>query len=67
MDEAVQVVRNLTDAVTMAGMTRERLRSVIRGGLPGTSMPAWGSVLLATGFGLMHLAFGARLVSKHGG
>ncbi len=29
----------------MAGMTRARLAGVIREGLPGTSMPAWKSVL----------------------
>ena len=37
--------RNLTDPANMAGMTRERLRSVIREGLPGTTMSAWKSVL----------------------
>ena len=37
--------RDLTDAGFMSGMTRERLRRVIREGLTGTSMPAWGSVL----------------------
>jgi cytochrome c oxidase cbb3-type subunit 3 len=40
--------RNLTDPVAMAGMTRGRLTSVIREGLPGTSMPAWKSVLSET-------------------
>ncbi|MDX1579498.1 MAG: hypothetical protein R3266_13515 [Gemmatimonadota bacterium] len=29
--------------------------------------PAWNAALLATGFGLVHLVFGARLVWKHGG
>jgi cytochrome c oxidase cbb3-type subunit 3 len=37
--------RDLTDARAMAGMTRERLTSVITDGLDGTSMPAWKSVL----------------------
>ncbi len=37
--------RNLTDPQFMGGMTRARLRTVIRDGLPDTSMPAWGSVL----------------------
>ncbi|HEX6829478.1 MAG TPA: c-type cytochrome, partial [Burkholderiales bacterium] len=37
--------RDLTDPANMAGMTRPRLREVIRNGLPGTSMPAWKSVL----------------------
>ncbi|ROR29062.1 c-type cytochrome [Inmirania thermothiophila] len=37
--------RDLTDPEAMAGMTRARLRRVIREGLPGTSMPAWGRVL----------------------
>ncbi len=36
--------RNLTDPVNMSSMTRDRLRKVIREGLPGTSMPAWKSV-----------------------
>lgn len=31
----------------MARMTRARLAGVIRDGLPGTSMPAWKSVLTA--------------------
>lgn len=39
--------RNLTDPGFMAGVTRNHLRKVIRDGLPGTSMPAWGSVLSA--------------------
>lgn len=39
--------RDLTDPANMATMTRERLRGVIRNGLPGTSMPAWKSVLTA--------------------
>lgn len=39
--------RNLTDPAFMATMTRERLRRVIRDGLPETSMPAWKSVLEA--------------------
>jgi cytochrome c oxidase cbb3-type subunit 3 len=37
--------RDLTDPANMTSMTRERLRRVIRNGLPGTSMPAWKSVL----------------------
>jgi cytochrome c oxidase cbb3-type subunit 3 len=39
--------RNLTDPQQMAGMDRARLRGVIREGLPGTTMPAWKSVLKA--------------------
>lgn len=37
--------RDLTDPAAMAGMTPERLVSAIRDGAPGTSMPAWKSVL----------------------
>ncbi len=37
--------RDLTDPANMGAMTRSRLRGVIRDGLPGTSMPAWKSVL----------------------
>jgi cytochrome c oxidase cbb3-type subunit 3 len=37
--------RNLTDPAVMTGMTRRRLIETIREGLPGTSMPAWKSVL----------------------
>lgn len=37
--------RNLTDPQSMAGMSVKRLSGVIREGLPGTSMPAWKSVL----------------------
>ena len=37
--------RNLTDGKVMAGMSRARLIQVIREGIPGTSMPAWKSVL----------------------
>jgi cytochrome c oxidase cbb3-type subunit 3 len=37
--------RNLTDTTVMSGMTKTRLRKVINEGLPGTSMPAWKSVL----------------------
>lgn len=37
--------RNLTSATAMHGMTRARLKRVIRDGLPGTTMPAWKSVL----------------------
>ncbi len=37
--------RDLTSAKAMSGMTRTRLRTVIHEGLPGTSMPAWKSVL----------------------
>jgi hypothetical protein len=29
--------------------------------------PAWGPVLLAAGFGAVHLVFGFRLVTRHGG
>lgn len=37
--------RDLTSPQAMQGMTAARLRQVIRDGLPGTSMPAWGAVL----------------------
>ncbi len=37
--------RNLTDPANMQGMTAERLRQVIRDGLPGTTMSAWKGVL----------------------
>jgi cytochrome c oxidase cbb3-type subunit 3 len=37
--------RDLTSATAMAKMTPDRLTRVIKGGLPGTSMPAWGGVL----------------------
>ncbi len=37
--------RNLTDPKNMHEMTAERLRKVIRKGLPGTTMSAWKSVL----------------------
>ncbi len=37
--------RNLTDPAAMVGMTKTRFRKVINEGLPGTSMPAWKSVL----------------------
>lgn len=37
--------RDLTQSAAMDSMTRTRLRTVIREGLPGTSMPAWKSVL----------------------
>ncbi|MBI5430183.1 MAG: c-type cytochrome [Nitrosomonadales bacterium] len=37
--------RDLTNPEFMSGMTRTRLRTVIREGLVGTSMPAWKSVL----------------------
>jgi cytochrome c oxidase cbb3-type subunit 3 len=37
--------RDLTSATAMAEMTPGRLTQVIKGGLTGTSMPAWGSVL----------------------
>jgi cytochrome c oxidase cbb3-type subunit 3 len=36
--------RDLTKSPVMDSMTRARLRTVIREGLPGTSMPAWKSV-----------------------
>ncbi|MFZ2540852.1 MAG: c-type cytochrome, partial [Gallionella sp.] len=37
--------RDLTSPQAMSGMTNTRLKTVIREGLPGTSMPAWKSVL----------------------
>ena len=37
--------RDLTSPKAMSGMTRTRLGTVIREGLPGTSMPAWKSVM----------------------
>ncbi|MBI5659062.1 MAG: cytochrome c [Nitrosomonadales bacterium] len=37
--------RNLRDPDFMGSMTRARLKEAIREGLPGTSMPAWKSVL----------------------
>lgn len=37
--------RDLTNPDFMRGMSRRRLAEVIRDGLPGTSMPAWGAVL----------------------
>ena len=37
--------RNLRDPLFMGAMTRTRLSATIREGLPGTSMPAWKSVL----------------------
>lgn len=37
--------RDLTAPAFMRGMTKGRLANVIREGLPGTSMPAWKSVL----------------------
>jgi cytochrome c oxidase cbb3-type subunit 3 len=37
--------RDLTKSAAMDSMTSTRLKSVIREGLPGTSMPAWKSVL----------------------
>lgn len=37
--------RDLTSPEFMTTMTKRRLRQVIRTGLPGTSMPAWQSVL----------------------
>lgn len=37
--------RDLTDAVAMQGMTKARMVDVIKDGLPGTTMPAWRSVL----------------------
>ena len=37
--------RDLTSSAAMSGMTGARLETVIREGLPGTSMPAWKSVL----------------------
>lgn len=37
--------RDLTDPDFMRGMTRAKLVNRIRDGMPGTSMPAWGSVL----------------------
>lgn len=40
--------RDLTAPEFMSAMTRERLAGVIKEGLPGTSMPAWKSVLSET-------------------
>ena len=37
--------RDLTNSAFMSGMTRKRMTTVIREGLPETSMPAWKSVL----------------------
>jgi cytochrome c oxidase cbb3-type subunit 3 len=37
--------RNLRDPAFMVTMSRTRLANTIRAGLPGTSMPAWGTVL----------------------
>lgn len=37
--------RDLTSAAARSAMTPERLREIIRRGAPGTTMPAWGSVL----------------------
>ncbi len=37
--------RNLTDKTFMAGQTATTLRMTLREGIPGTSMPAWKSVL----------------------
>ena len=37
--------RDLTDAEAMRGMSRDRLRSVILDGVPGSSMSAWRNVL----------------------
>jgi cytochrome c oxidase cbb3-type subunit 3 len=37
--------RDLTKSAAMDSMTKTRLKTVIRDGLPGTSMPAWKSVL----------------------
>ena len=37
--------RDLTGSSAMSGMTRSRLREVIRDGLPDTTMPAWENVL----------------------
>jgi cytochrome c oxidase cbb3-type subunit 3 len=37
--------RDLTDSANMKSMTRARMRQVIQEGLPGTTMPAWKSVL----------------------
>lgn len=36
-------------------------------GLVAFVQPTWGAILLALGFGIMHLAFGARVVTRHGG
>lgn len=40
--------RDLTDSHFMSNVTRDQLLQVIRQGLPGTSMPAWHSVLTET-------------------
>lgn len=37
--------RNLADSNVMSGMSKARLLQAIREGIPGTSMPAWKSVL----------------------
>lgn len=37
--------RNLTDSAIMSTMTRNRLKEVIKNGLPGTTMSAWRSIL----------------------
>ncbi len=37
--------RNLTDSEAMSHLSREGMRRVIRDGLPGTTMSAWGTVL----------------------
>lgn len=37
--------RDLTSDAAMSGFTPDRLADVIRKGLPGTSMPAWGAIL----------------------
>lgn len=39
--------RNLSNRQFTAGMTRQRLRQVISGGIPGSTMSAWKSVLSA--------------------
>jgi len=36
-------------------------------GVAALLQPAWGPVLLATGFGVLHLLVGLRLVTRHGG
>jgi hypothetical protein len=36
-------------------------------GVAALLRPAWGPVLLAAGFGALHLVFGLRLVTRHGG
>jgi hypothetical protein len=36
-------------------------------GVAALLQPAWGPLLLAAGFGALHLVFGLRLITRHGG